>query len=689
MGGLLPPGPPNAMAGGRYMGSLPPRPPNGMPGHRQGQGLPLRHNVPMADSSHAGLLKATNLPIGTTQRVFRKKVGYAVAAVFPDPPRFKVSDKQVGKTGSRHHRSSLISDCAQAFVKSFKGKPEYGTVIFPNEDCCNRFLRNFSYRSGKSVEINKTRIQFRKEDPLSANITQQEAACLRTRSKNIQVDNSDYEEEDDEPVDVYLQHVSAGAWDAEGQFAPAWYSNEAFDKYSKISIDGDAARLIIRIEEQLIFIGLYQIQSIVVSEKDVYITSSVLPTFLNDESEGYAELKETVGMMDFGGLTVDTTFIRTPSLDADHAKVAQFCYVYKVRVVSRLELDKFFSQWQKKLIEIVEYMPIAQNRDTPFANHNLINIRKWLRTLPFELAFQVQSFVSEGFIMPNELVQLQPSIASIARALPPVKAARLFQLVTKTASHRNPGEQAHSDVTSLMTEINHHLAISQSGALGRLENDSSSEFFDIHSATITPASVILEGPHRDSGNRIIRQYPGKESYFMRVRLQDETGELIKEGKGINNDRKIFSERMKRFLLEGIELGGRLFRFLAFSTSSLKDHSTWFVADFVHEGKEVSAQSIRDGIGDLSQIRIPAKYAARMGQAFTSTTFSLDIESAKILILPDVKRNSFVFSDGCGVISYDTLKRLHETDFRRRRNRRKNALPTVFQVRIAGAKVSPM
>lgn len=45
----------------------------------------------LADSSHAGLLKATNIPIGTTQRIFRKKIGQAVAAAFPDPPRFKVS----------------------------------------------------------------------------------------------------------------------------------------------------------------------------------------------------------------------------------------------------------------------------------------------------------------------------------------------------------------------------------------------------------------------------------------------------------------------------------------------------------------------------------------------------------------------------------------------------------------------
>lgn len=504
----------------------------------------------------------------------------------------------------------------------------------------------------------------------------------------MQAENSDYEDDgEDIQAQVLVQHVEAGLWDAQGHFAPAWASKDLYDHYSTVTLDGDTATIWIRIEEQIITIGLYYIDSIIVHDKDMYITTNVLPTFLDDESGGFAELKKTTGLMEVQGLTVDTKYIRTPALDDDHAKVAQYCYVHKIRCSSRNDLDNFLNRWKRKLIDVVDYFPIPRSQETPFANHYLIKLRKWFRTLPFELAFQAQSLLQECVILPSELVELQAAIESIAQALPPVKAARLFQLVARSAAYRQPAQVAQSDAASLARDIAQHLAMAKTGRLGSLDSDESSGFFDIHAATISPVGITLLGPNRDTGNRIIRQYPGKESYFMRVRLQDETGDTIRENRDVNNDRKIFSHRMRKFLLEGIELGGRVFRFLAFSTSSLRDHSTWFVADFEHEGQQISAQSIRDGIGNLKVIKIPAKYAARMGQAFTSTAFSLDVDSAKIHLLPDVVRNTYTFSDGCGVISYDTLKRLHEMDSRRRRNRRKNALPTVFQVRLGGAKVS--
>lgn len=575
---------------------------------------------------------------------------------------------------------------SQTHIRSSKGKPEYGTILFPNVDCCHRFLRHFSHHSRNSVEISKHRLQFRKEDPTSQHITQQEAACLRYKSTphgNI----SDYEDEgEDEPADVYIQHVEAGVWDAQGRFAPAWCSKEVSDRYSTLSLDGDQAKLVIRIEDQLITTGLYSLESIIVHEKDLYVSNQILPTFLDDESHGYAALKQTVGLMDTNAVSVDTTSIRIPALDDEHAKVAPFCYVYKLRCSSRNDIDAFLTRWKRKLIDVVEYYPIERNWDSPFANHWLINIRRWLRTLPFELAFQAQRLLQAGYIMPSELVSLQPAIERISESLSPVKAGRLFQLVAKSASYRGPAQAGQGTVASLAAEIAHLLNISTSGHLGALEHDAGTGYFDIHATSITPAGLFLEGPHRDSGNRIVRQFPGKESYFMRVRLQDENFDIIREAREVNNDRCILSGRMRKYLLEGIEIGGRKFHFLAFSTSSLKEHSTWFVANFVYEGKQVSAQSIRDGIGDLHVIKTPALYAARMGQAFTSTAFSLEVESDKIHRIPDVSRNSYNFSDGCGVISYDTLKRLHEMDTRRRRNRRKNALPTVFQIRLGGAKV---
>ncbi|CAO1622143.1 unnamed protein product [Sympodiomycopsis kandeliae] len=619
----------------------------------------------LADESHAAVIRATGLPQGVTQRLFRKKIGYAVAACFPDPPRFKAN------------------------IRHYKGKPEYGIIIFPNVDCANRFMRNYNYHSTKSVEISKHKIQFKREDIRSQKITQQEAACLRWKPGMHYEVNSDYEDdEEDSPIDVFVHHVEMGAWDARGDFAPAWVSKECHDRYSTVNLDGDTAKIQIRIEDQLISVALHNIDRLIVppQSKDFYLYTNILPTFLNDESHGFAALQTVPGLMDIRGLNRDTTtYVRVPALDEDHAKVAPFCYVIKVRCTSRAELDKFLVRWQRKLIEVVEYFPIGRSAETPFANHYLINMRKWYRTIPFELAFQAQLLVQGGFLMPRELVALQPWIEAIAKALPPVKAGRLLYLVARHADYREPATESHSSVEALATIIQQHVESALKGKIGSLELDEDSGFFDIHATVITPAGISLEGPHRDTGNRIVRQFPGKEGYFMRVRIQDESGDIIREAKGVNNDREIFRLRMKNYLLNGIEVGGRVFRFLAFSSSSLKEHSTWFVADFEYEGRQYSAQAIRDDIGNLKVIKTPAKYAARMGQAFTSTAFSLPVESRKVTRVPDVQRNTYTFSDGCGTISYETLKRLHEMATRGRRNRHKSALPTVFQVRVGGAK----
>lgn len=50
--------------------------------------------------------------------------------------------------------------------------------------------------------------------------------------------------------------------------------------------------------------------------------------------------------------------------------------------------------------------------------------------------------------------------------------------------------------------------------------------------------------------------------------------------------------------EGIFVAGRLYEFLAYSQSSLREGTVWFMNSFEHEGRKVTAQSIRDGLGDF-------------------------------------------------------------------------------------------
>jgi RNA-dependent RNA polymerase len=93
--------------------------------------------------------------------------------------------------------------------------------------------------------------------------------------------------------------------------------------------------------------------------------------------------------------------------------------------------------------------------------------------------------------------------------------------------------------------------------------------------------------------------------------------------------------------------------------------------------------IRTWMGDFSLIRIPGKFAARMGQLFSSTVGTVTISDVQRITIEDVPDAShrYIFSDGCGLISSKAASRVAN----KLRLRRNAGLPSAFQVRFGGAK----
>ncbi|MCI35899.1 RNA-dependent RNA polymerase 1-like, partial [Trifolium medium] len=76
---------------------------------------------------------------------------------------------------------------------------------------------------------------------------------------------------------------------------------------------------------------------------------------------------------------------------------------------------------------------------------------------------------------------------------------------------------------------------------------------------------------------------------------------------------------------------------------------------------LTADSIRAWMGDFSRIKNVAKYAARLGQSFGSSTETLSVSRNEIEIIDDVMctRGKYVFSDGIGKISLEFARRVAE------------------------------
>ena len=197
----------------------------------------------------------------------------------------------------------------------------------------------------------------------------------------------------------------------------------------------------------------------------------------------------------------------------------------------------------------------------------------------------------------------------------------------------------------------------------------------VHSVTVTPTTLRFSTPTVETSNRIIRQYPKYSDRFLRVRFTDELkeGKIYSDPDGTSNS--VFS-RIKRAMVNGITVGDRHYRLLAFGNSQFREHGAYFFAPL----PRLQIRDIRIWMGSFDHIRSVALFASRLGQCF-STTRAITTQ-AEIEEVDDIERNGFMFSDGVGKIS-PILAQLTADDLGI--SRKGSGPPSVFQFRLGGCK----
>ncbi|KAI3467228.1 hypothetical protein Pfo_023891 [Paulownia fortunei] len=187
----------------------------------------------------------------------------------------------------------------------------------------------------------------------------------------------------------------------------------------------------------------------------------------------------------------------------------------------------------------------------------------------------------------------------------------------------------------------------------------------VHRVQVTPSKVYFSGPEVIVSNRVLRHYRDYIDNFLRVSFMDEEWDKMHPtdlsprvaAAGDENKRTKLYERILSTLREGIRIGNKKFDFLAFSSSQLRDNSLWMFAPT----NKLNADCIRQWMGDFRSIRNVAKYAARLGQSFGSSTETLSVGVHEIERIPDIEAVSdgtnYVFSDGIGKISVKFARRV--------------------------------
>lgn len=208
----------------------------------------------------------------------------------------------------------------------------------------------------------------------------------------------------------------------------------------------------------------------------------------------------------------------------------------------------------------------------------------------------------------------------------------------------------------------------------------------VHRIQVTPCKIYFCGPEVNVSNRVLRNYRDHIDNFLRISFIDEDLDKIhsiavapRSSSADERRRTGIYSRILSTLQDGVVIGDKKFEFLAFSSSQLRENSAWMFAST--DG--LTAAHIREWMGNFRQIRNVAKYAARLGQSFSSSTETLSVHADEIEVIRDVEVMSggtkYVFSDGIGKISANFASRVAQ------KCGIKDRTPSAFQIRFGGYK----
>lgn len=298
--------------------------------------------------------------------------------------------------------------------------------------------------------------------------------------------------------------------------------------------------------------------------------------------------------------------------------------------------------------------------------------------LPYEILFQLNSLVHTQKI---SLGAVDPDLIEFLSKLEVDTAMTILQKMHKLQSI------CFEPLTFIKTRL-HFLGKNNknqlSSSYSRLVNH---RMMSVHRVLVTPTKIYCMGPELETSNYIVKNFASHASDFLRVTfVEEDWGRLFPNAVSMSVEQGIFAKpyrtkiyhRILSILREGIVIGAKRFFFLAFSASQLRSNSVWMFASNEH----VKAEDIREWMGCFNKIRSISKCAARMGQLFSTSFQTMEVQLQHVEILPDIEVTSdgvnYCFSDGIGKISQAFARQVAQKCGL-------NHTPSAFQIRYGGYK----
>ncbi|KAH9918873.1 RNA dependent RNA polymerase-domain-containing protein [Fomitopsis serialis] len=173
-----------------------------------------------------------------------------------------------------------------------------------------------------------------------------------------------------------------------------------------------------------------------------------------------------------------------------------------------------------------------------------------------------------------------------------------------------------------------------------------SDLFMCNHLYITTSAFVADGPSPERSNRVIRRYWDHRDCFLRVHFTGDNQLAYRYDAEINLQ-ELIDRRVKHFLLEGVSVAGQRFEFLGDT-----DGRTINATTIIH-----GLESFADNPYDPQLIFCPARYAARISQAFSATESSIAVAVEDKEIIDDIKDRigTYSFTDGNSTMSLQVAR----------------------------------
>lgn len=421
-------------------------------------------------------------------------------------------------------------------------------------------------------------------------------------------------------------------------------------------------------------------------DKTIFLSLLSPPTF-DIEDSSQSQLRSLLGLRP---TAEKRRRLLTLYEDPDLIRVLPYATL-AIRLVCREASDlKNFKQLCKtaRLPEPKDFAHRAEPLEL-FSEAKLEEYFCWICKLDWSIAFQLEALLRGRLADAREILSIRTTIDKMALRKGASYTAGFLRSVIAAAQFGSLGNDQEEFRAGVQL-----LARDYSWTPESRTWDPKDGAFHCYHVSISPTSMKLEGPLPERSNRVMRTYADNIDSFIRVSFVEENDLRYQHDREINGP-EFVNDWVSPILRGGITVAGRPFNFLAYSQSALKSHTVWFVSDFTDaNGVKITAAIIIERLGtfrdltyDKELIYCPARYGARISQAFTTTDSTITVPAEEIIVAEDIKKGQYCFTDGVGTISKSLARQIWKALQKRgsRAARRAVTYPRAFQIRLVGAK----